>query len=174
MQFKDYLIRNSFDFDLYGRGFNPIDDKFDALYPYKYSIAMESFSCGDYWTEKIADCYLSWTIPIYWGAWNISKYFPRESMICIDPSQPEKSLKKIRAAIDNDFWGKNLSFLKEARELVLFKYQFFPWIVDEISNTTLSSKKRRYFIPKNDPYRQNKIAILKRAIKKIMKILFIC
>ena len=94
MSFKDFLIQQRFSFDLFGRGFSPIDDKFDGIHPYKYSIAIENYACDDYWTEKIADCFLSWTIPIYWGAKNILSYFPANSMILIDPSDSARSLAK--------------------------------------------------------------------------------
>jgi Glycosyltransferase family 10 (fucosyltransferase) C-term len=126
MAFKDYLCAQNFDFDLWGRGFTPIEDKFDGIHPYKYSIAIENYGCNDYWTEKIADCFLSWTIPIYWGATNILSYFPANSMILIDPTDGPGSLAKIRAAMEDDFFGKNLDALAQARDLVLNRYQMFP------------------------------------------------
>ena len=107
MSFREYLELQKFDFDLYGRGFNALDDKFDGIFPYKYSIAMENYACNDYWTEKIADCFLSWTIPFYWGCSNILSYFPSKSLILIDPNDPKKSLKTIRSAVENNYYDLN-------------------------------------------------------------------
>lgn len=130
MDFKDFLVSKNMDFDLFGRGFNPIDDKFDGIAPYKYSLAIENHSVNDYWTEKISDCFLSWTMPIYYGCKNITKYFPKESMILIDPNNKEESLKKIYDSMNNNLWEKNIDYIKEARELILNKYQIFPWLVN--------------------------------------------
>jgi hypothetical protein len=147
-----YLKNNNYDFDLFGRGINPIKDKFDALYPYKYSIAIENSIVPHYWTDKITDCFLSWTMPIYCGAPNIFDYFPREAIIIIDPNDLSESLKKIDNAIENKLWERNLMAIKKARDLVLDKYQFFPFISNEINNHLKSSKQlksKEYFVPSN-------------------------
>lgn len=150
MAFKDHMAQQQFDFDLFGRGFTPIDDKFDGIAPYKYSIALENYSCNDYWTEKIADCFLSWTVPVYWGCSNILKYFPARSMIQIDPNDPAASLRTLRNAIDNDYYGNNLDALAEARELILTKYQLFPHVCAMIAKYGLQTgAPQRTFIPAN-------------------------
>jgi len=146
--FIDYLRAHQFPFDLFGRGFQPVADKFDVIFPYKYSIAIENFSCPDYWTEKIADCFLSWTMPVYYGCTNIVNYFPRQSMIMIDPQEPAEALRVIQEAINGDSWKKNLEYIKEARELILNKYQFFPSIAEKIKQAGLSTEKKFYWIRK--------------------------
>ena len=49
-------LREHIDLDLYGRGFAPIEDKWQALAPYRYSIAFENAAAPYYFTEKIMDC----------------------------------------------------------------------------------------------------------------------
>ena len=66
--------------DWFGRGVNEISDKWDALIDYKYSVAIENFQEPDWVTEKIYDCYLAYTMPIYHGSPNIGKYFPETSV----------------------------------------------------------------------------------------------
>lgn len=151
MGFKDYLAARNFSFDLFGRGFSPIDDKFDGIFPYQYSIAIENHACNDYWTEKIADCFLSWTIPIYWGAKNILSYFPERSILLIDPSDPQAALQKIRDAMESGYYHRNLDALAEARDLVLNKYQLFPHVAGLIQQygVQAGADKRRAYIPKN-------------------------
>lgn len=176
MMFKDFLTDNGFEFDLYGRGFNPVKDKFDAIYPYKYSIAIENCSCDDYWTEKIADCFLSWTIPIYHGAKNITKYFPEKSMILIDPDKPREALDIIRKAVSDDIYAERIPYLQEARELILDKYQFFPWVARLVkeSGIRLSSRKWHY-IPMNSFYLKMyldlQVANLKRGVRRMLRIM---
>ncbi len=149
MAFLEFLNSKQFPLRLFGRGFNPIDDKFDGIYPYKYSIAVENYSCNDYWTEKIADCLLSWTLPFYYGAKNIQKFLPEGSMVHIDPAKPEESLDIINAAISEDLWAKRLDAIREARELILEKYQFFPAIARKIEEMKLKPGRKLKLIPGN-------------------------
>ncbi|MDR2119062.1 MAG: hypothetical protein LBP25_05975 [Tannerellaceae bacterium] len=151
MSFKDFLLQENMNFDLWGRGFTPIDDKFDGLYPYKYSIAIENHSCNDYWTEKITDCFLSWTVPVYYGAKNITKYFPEKSMILIDPNDRKKSLSIIQDAIENNLFEEKVNYIEEARDLILNKYQFFPFVTQLIRDSNIDfSNKKWCLIPKNN------------------------
>lgn len=171
MDFKDFLEKNVFDFDLYGRGFNPIDDKFNGIFPYKYSIAIENDVTDDYWTEKIADCFLSYTMPIYYGANKITEYFPKESMILIDPNKPEEALDIIKQAVEENYWKKNFDALEEARNLVLEKYQFFPWVVKLINDYNIKDKKiKRYYIPENDLNNPKSFKTKFKDFKKMTKV----
>ncbi|HKI49344.1 MAG TPA: glycosyltransferase family 10, partial [Desulfobacteria bacterium] len=78
--FLEYIQqKGSLDIDLFGRAVQFIEDKWDGLAPYKYSLAIENSSGPDYWTEKIADCFLSWSVPIYYGCTNLEDYFPPAS-----------------------------------------------------------------------------------------------
>jgi len=134
MSFLDSLkLKINTDIDLWGRGFRPLDDKWDGLAPYRYSLAIENCSAPHYWTEKLADCFLSWTMPIYYGATNIFDYFPREALVWVDISQPEEALDTIRQAISSDLWLRNRESIAYARELVLDKYQFFPFFAQRIN-----------------------------------------
>jgi hypothetical protein len=130
----DFLerIKGKLEFDLFGRGFLPIADKWDGLAPYRYSLAIENFCNEHYWSEKIADCFLSWTMPVYYGCSRISEYFPRESMVLININNPMDAIKRIKEAFASDRWTKNLDAIAAARQLVLKRYQLFPLIVSEV------------------------------------------
>lgn len=117
-------LKKRLNIDHFGRGINEIDDKWDGLYPYKYSVALENYAGDNYWTEKIADCFLAWTIPIYFGASNIYKYFPEKSIFQIDLNDPY-CVDKVVDFLQNDDYTERIDALKEARELVLKKYNFF-------------------------------------------------
>lgn len=126
-------IKNKVDFDLYGYGFHPIRDKWDALYQYKYSLAIENFSCSDYWSEKIADCFLSYTMPIYYGCTNLSRYFPEESFVQININD-KNVIDKVSKVVQSNLWEKRKEAIAYARRLILTKYQFFPFMVKQIKN----------------------------------------
>lgn len=152
MMFLEYLEKQQFRYNLYGSGFQSIYDKFDGLFPNKYSLAIENYSTQHYWTEKIADSFLSWCLPFYWGAPNIADFFPEESFIRIDINDPKQALEIITAAIKNNEWKSRLDAIEKARSLVLNNYQFFPYIsklIEEDKLTGNSKSKKKYFIPEN-------------------------
>lgn len=130
--FRDYLQRSGFDFDLFGGKDHYIADKCQALLPYKYTVAIENSSYPDYWTEKISDAFLCWTIPVYWGAPNITHYFPQEAMIRLDQDDFQGSRQRLEEAVRGDYWTRNLGALTEARNRVLNRYQFFPFFCELI------------------------------------------
>ncbi len=99
--------------------------------PYRYSLAIENFSNAYYWSEKLADCFLAWSMPIYYGCTRITDYFPAESMLVIDIHDPHY-VDQIREAIQSKAWERNLEAIACARQLVLDKYQLFPFIAQEI------------------------------------------
>lgn len=131
----EHLAQENFHVDLFGKGFNYIEDKYDALAPFRYSIAIENSFFPHYWSEKIVDCFLSWTMPIYCGAPNITDYFPADSMILIDPNDPSESRKIICDAIQSKKWERNLDAISESRNRVLNHYQLFPWIKKQIDQS---------------------------------------
>lgn len=61
--------------DLYGRGIREIASKLEALKDYRYSVVIENDISENYYTEKLTDCLLTGTIPIYYGCPNISEFF---------------------------------------------------------------------------------------------------
>lgn len=67
--------------DLYGRTYNPIPHKIEALRDYRFSITIENAQQNYYFTEKLIDCFRTGTIPIYWGCPDIGEIFDTEGMI---------------------------------------------------------------------------------------------
>ena len=50
----------------------------------QYSIAIENTQHKNYFTEKIIDCFLTKTIPLYWGCPNIGDFFDTAGVIKIN------------------------------------------------------------------------------------------
>ncbi len=153
MDFLAYLKTRSLPIDLYGKGINYIEDKWDGLAPYQFSLAIENSSSPDYWTEKVGDCFLSWTVPIYYGCKNLEDYFPAESFIRIDIKQPEEALETIAATLTSNNWESRLPALAEARALVLDRYQFFPQMQDIIEQHYKPLPKKHLAL---NPYREQR------------------
>lgn len=67
--------------DIFGIGYNYILNKELGLDDYMFSICIENDNYGDYFTEKILDCFATGTIPIYWGCDNIGDFFDENGII---------------------------------------------------------------------------------------------
>lgn len=163
-----YLLKEEYDLELFGRGIRFIEDKFDGLYPFKYSIAIENSFYEHYWTEKISDCFLAWNMPIYAGCPNITDYFPAESMILIDPFDLKAAKEKIEQAVREDWWTKNIDALAEARKRALEQYQFFPWIAQKVKEAEQGNlAPKAIHIPKfKRPFNlKNKLKQVKKMFK---------
>ena len=174
MVLVELLKSNLEAFALYGQGFEYVEDKFDVLFPSRYVMAIENFSTKDYWTEKFMDAILSWCLPFYWGAPNLEEYFPAESFIRVDISNPKESEARIKSAMEKNEWEKRLPAIAEARDLILNKYQFFPYITEMIRKSAAAQQEsRKYSIPAN-PFPtshiiQNQIQYYIRKIRSLMR-----
>ena len=150
MEFLDRL-QQQVQFDVWGRGFQPIDDKWDGLAPYRYGLAIENHSAPYYWTEKIVDCFLAWTMPIYYGCTNIYDYFPKEAMIQVDITKPDEAIGIIKDTIQSDLYLRRRDAIAEARRLILDRYQFFPFmtaLIEERENKKPTEDKQTIFLPR--------------------------
>jgi hypothetical protein len=88
------ILKLNLPIDIYGKGCKLINNSFkndhrikgeftenEPYVGYMYSIAIENCSINDYISEKYINCVAHNTIPIYYGAKNIEKYFPNMTHI---------------------------------------------------------------------------------------------
>jgi hypothetical protein len=128
------MLKNHFgdSIDVYGRGFKEIDDKWDAIAPYKYHIVIENSSFDDNWTEKLADAFLGESYPIYFGANNIYSYFDKNSLTQIDINNPEEALKIIKELISKNYYEKYRNEIIKSKHKILDEYNLFPTIISKL------------------------------------------
>lgn len=124
--------------DLFGRGVNSFNDKWDVLAPYETSIVIENGQYLDYFTEKITDSFLSLTYPFYFGCKNIETYFNGDSYSLIDINNLKKSIEEIERVIsDEQFYDNHLDALRISKQQSLIDYNFFGLIVSTIESNPL-------------------------------------
>jgi hypothetical protein len=100
--------------DVFGGGYNPLDNKIDGLRDYRYHFCIENIN-RDYWfTEKLIDCFVTGTIPIYWGCPSIDDFFNIDGMICFDEL---KRLPELLPLCTTAFYESKLDAVKENFEL---------------------------------------------------------
>ena len=127
--------------DVFGKGINSFEDKWDTLKDYKYHIVLENSSFDDYWTEKLADCYLAECFPFYHGCKNINKYFDKKSYRTIDIDDFEKTIKIIENGLNENLYNKNIENIRKAKNLILNKYNIFPMLIEQLKNHSSNSSK---------------------------------
>lgn len=98
--------------DILGRGYAPFDKATEALSPYEYSVVIENAQEENYFTEKILDCLLNKTVPIYWGSEDINHYFNTTNWLIFN--NKNEGIKQIQQALTNH---------RIDNELVEYNYQ---------------------------------------------------
>lgn len=118
------------------------DDK-DIYSGYRFNVAMENYSDGYYFTEKICNCLASKTVPIYYGCPHISEYFNMDGIIQVGCSMdiarvvkqilqdPEGEYNKRLEAIEDNF--KRVQKYRSYAKLFLETYGD---LLEELANDT--------------------------------------
>ena len=109
--------------DILGRGYAPFTNKEDGLKPYMFSIIIENCQEVDYFTEKLVDCFLCGTLPIYWGAPNIEQYIDMKGVITFRTLDELTAIlahlskreyyERHEALLRNQQWAKELKKISE-------------------------------------------------------------
>jgi hypothetical protein len=117
--------------DVFGRAYNPIDYKLTGLKDYRYSVVIENTK-RDYWfTEKLIDCLVTGTIPIYWGCPSIGNFFDINGFIIFN------DIKELKDILDNlteeDYHKRMDSIVNNFNEA---KNYLLPdeWVYKKINN----------------------------------------
>jgi hypothetical protein len=166
LEFVDKLMAQLGDrVDFYGRGSNEVEDKWQAIAPYKYHIALENSSFPHYFTEKLSDAYLGWSYPIYYGCPNIHDYFPRASLTTIDISDPDHAVDEIEKVIYSDTFEKQIGQIEKARDLVLYRYNLFPFLAEYAKSGTAGQRKKIRLYP--EKYNRDLYSRLNRMYRTV-------
>ena len=91
---KKDLPAHLFRYDIIGRYGKEIDtfgitepwfeNKVDILKHYRYAIEAQNCKKDFYFTERLIDCFLTGTVPIFWGCPSIGKFFNMDGIITFD------------------------------------------------------------------------------------------
>lgn len=96
--------KNEHTLDLFGRGQSrALDNKIDGLRDYMFSVAMENSVHDLYFTEKLLDCFLTGTIPVYWGTRTVLDIFDPNGILFVneDGTLPPMSEEIYQSKIDS-------------------------------------------------------------------------
>jgi glycosyltransferase involved in cell wall biosynthesis len=106
--------------DIRGVGYHEVTGKIEALKDYRFSIAIENGISDNYFTEKILDCFLTGTIPIYRGCTNIGNFFNTNGIITFNTID---ELINIVNNLNEETYESMLIYVKHNFEVAL-KYAY--------------------------------------------------
>lgn len=117
--------------NVFGRGYNPVQFKSEALSKFRFSVVIENGQVNTLFTEKLIDCFLTGTVPIYWGTRKIADHFNMEGVIQF---QTLDELDKIMHGLHPADWDARLPAIKDnfdraqqfrvAEDWIFSKYPF--------------------------------------------------
>lgn len=113
------------DFLIYGKGFQPVADKAEAIDGFRYHLALENCMVADCFTEKLFDPLIGWALPVYAGCPNVEEYLPADSFVRIDIARPEQAIATIRDLLARDPWETHVPAIARARAKVLGELNVF-------------------------------------------------
>ena len=113
----DWAACEGIDLDVMGRGYKPFDLKSEGLARYRYSVIIENAREPNYFTEKLVDSVLCETVPIYWGAPNIGRFFDVDGMVLCENSA---DIQNAILHADKEGYSKRLPALKNNKRLAVF------------------------------------------------------
>jgi hypothetical protein len=111
---------------IYGRGLRDFDDKWDVQAPARYAVVVENCRSIDYFTEKISDCFLTETFPLYYGCPNIDDFFEPTAFEVIDLQSFATATARIEQVMADDRrYEQRREALRRAKQTYLEKYSLF-------------------------------------------------
>jgi hypothetical protein len=121
---------NLINLDLFGNGYNPIENKITALKDYRFSLIIENEKMDNWFTEKIIDCLTTGTIPVYWGCPNIGNYFDTRGFIIVDSIEELISKKNM---LNETTYSEMLPYIKINFGLAKKYTDFWSRVEEEIN-----------------------------------------
>lgn len=126
LKFVDLLQRRLGDrLHVFGRGFHEIGNKREAIDPFKYHLALENNAQENFWTEKIADAWLGWSLPLYSGCPNLTDYVPAEAFIRLELRSMSASIDTVERCLDEDPYDRRVPSIAVARQQLLEQHNMF-------------------------------------------------
>jgi len=87
-----------------------IASKLMAHQPSMFSFIVENTSHHNYFTEKITDCIILKTIPVYWGCTNIEEYYNIDGIVQV--YSDDDAINKINS-LTPEFYNERLDVIEE-------------------------------------------------------------
>lgn len=95
--------------------------KHEILAKYNFSICFENSIFPGYVSEKIFDCFVAGTVPLYWGAPDVQKYIPKDCFIDMRDFKDYAELRKFLKSLKHQDVKKYKYYAKDYLNSELYK-----------------------------------------------------
>jgi hypothetical protein len=109
------------------------NDKIILFNDSMFHICVENVNIKNWFTEKIIDCFLTKTIPIYWGCENISNYFNIDGIICFNTI--EECFDKVNKLTEFDY-NNRIVAIEENYQTALYYMDYNKRLKEKILEIT--------------------------------------
>lgn len=167
--FLEALSRELPEMALFGRDFQPVEKKAEALDPCRYHVAVENHISPHHWTEKLSDAFLGYCLPFYAGCPNADDYFPAESFIPLDIDDPSGAAEIIRRAMADGEYENRLPAIVEARRRVMEEHNlpnFIGGVVHGPVRQPPAGAELDRILSRHRLFRRNPAAVLRYLLGK--------
>ena len=155
--------------DVFGRGIRDVEDKWDAIAPYKYHIVIENGQFPDYFTEKLTDAIFADAYPLYAGCPNIGDYFPKDALTVVDITDPAAGIQAICAAMETNRYESSREARQVAKKLLLNEYNLFPTLEAIISASSQIIPREKIRIQPQSHFSTTLLAKVKNVMRPYLK-----
>lgn len=119
-------------FDVYGDRHNIEQariDKEEVFGDTQFGVAIENFSHRNFYTEKILDCFLLKTIPMYWGCSNIGDFFNEKGIIKFEEAD---EFIYISNQLTDSYYNSQKDIIEENYQLALQYVNYEQNLINKI------------------------------------------
>jgi hypothetical protein len=109
-----------------------IETKIPLFKDAMFHLTIENSQHANYITEKVIDCFMSYTIPIYWGCPNIGDYFDTNGMIIFNSKD---ELAAILENLSPELYQSKLNAVKHNYEVAKKHFAFFFDRINKVIDT---------------------------------------
>nr|WP_321461264.1 hypothetical protein [uncultured Cohaesibacter sp.] len=129
---------------IYGRGFQPIADKREAIDGYRYHLVLENNLLPHGWTEKLADPILGGVFPISAGAPDLGSFFNLDGLAMIDITKPQKAVAQVVSILEQDPASHASEAMNENKQRLLNEHNLFALIARIIDESADQAEYRNH------------------------------
>ena len=155
--------------DVFGRGIRDVEDKWDAIAPYKYHIVIENGQFPYYFTEKLSDAIFADAYPLYVGCPNIGDYFSEDTLTAVDITHLAAGIRAICAAMEANRYEATQAARQEAKNLLLNEYNLFPMLNAIITAENRTAPRQKIRIHPQSRFSTTLLARVKNVIRPYLK-----
>lgn len=118
-----------------------LQSKIDLFKEYQYSITIENCREKNVFTEKIIDCLITKTIPIYYGCPNINEYFDITGWIILETDDIINELKEKLPCLNLEYYYKFTDIIESNYKKAIYYGDCTQRWVDKLTQIPGITKK---------------------------------